>query len=56
MFVHHTQGFSARRTLELLEKYPVTTFCGAPTIYRMFVLEDLTEFGFGKLRHCVGAG
>jgi acyl-coenzyme A synthetase/AMP-(fatty) acid ligase len=56
MFVHHTQGFSARRTLELLEKYPVTTFCGAPTIYRMFVQEDLTEFSFGKLRHCVGAG
>ena len=56
MFVHHTQGFSARRTLELLERYPVTTFCGAPTIYRMFVLADLTEFKFGKLRHCVGAG
>tara|TARA_R110001592_G_scaffold363372_1_gene685976 strand:- start:79735 stop:81354 length:1620 start_codon:yes stop_codon:yes gene_type:complete len=56
MFVHHTQGFSARRTLELLERYPVTTFCGAPTIYRMFVLEELADFGFGTLRHCVGAG
>jgi len=56
MFVHHTQGFSARRTLELLAQYPVTTFCGAPTIYRMFVLEDLSDFDFSGLRHCVGAG
>jgi len=56
LFVHHTQGFKAGRTLQLLEQYPVTTFCGAPTIYRMFVLEDLAQFRFAALRHCVGAG
>ena len=55
-FVHHATGFSATRTLELLEKYAITTFCGAPTIYRMFVLEDLEQFQFLALRHCVGAG
>lgn len=56
LFVHHTVGFSAARTLELLARYPVTTFCGAPTIYRMFVLEDLSQYRFPALRHCVGAG
>ncbi|MEM6583376.1 MAG: AMP-binding protein [Pseudomonadota bacterium] len=56
LFVHHTQGFSAAQTLSLLAKYPITTFCGAPTIYRMFVLEDLSQYKFGSLRHCVGAG
>ena len=56
LFVHHTQGFIALRTLQLLDEYPITTFCGAPTIYRMFVLEDLSQFGFASLRHCVGAG
>ena len=56
LFVHHTQGFKAARTLELLAKYPITTFCGAPTIYRMFVLEDLSKVSFPTLRHCVGAG
>jgi acyl-coenzyme A synthetase/AMP-(fatty) acid ligase len=56
LFVHHATGFSAQRTLELLGKYPITTFCGAPTIYRMFVLEDLQQFQFPALRHCVGAG
>ena len=54
--MHQTTGFSAKRTLELLAKYPVTTFCGAPTIYRMFVLEDLAGYRFPALRHCVGAG
>jgi acyl-coenzyme A synthetase/AMP-(fatty) acid ligase len=56
VFAHHTQGFSPKRTLDLLEAFPITTFCGAPTIYRMFVLEDLSARRFGALRHCVGAG
>jgi len=56
LFVHHTQGFKALRTLQLLDQYPITTFCGAPTIYRMFVQEDLSQFEFASLRHCVGAG
>ncbi len=56
LFVHHTPGFHAARTLALMEKYPVTTMCAAPTIYRMLVLEDLTKYRFASLRHCVGAG
>jgi acyl-coenzyme A synthetase/AMP-(fatty) acid ligase len=56
IFVHHTQGFSPKRALELLGSHPITTFCGAPTIYRMFVLEDLARYRFPSLRHCVGAG
>ncbi len=56
LFVHHTQGFNAARTLQLLSRHPITTFCGAPTIYRMFVLEDLSKYSFRTLRHCVGAG
>ena len=56
LFIHHASGFHPRRTLELLEQYPVTTFCGAPTIYRMLVLEDLSRYRFTALRHCTGAG
>lgn len=55
-FVHHTDRFDPVKTLELLSKYPVTTMCGAPTIYRMLVLQDLSKFKFPTLRHCVGAG
>jgi acyl-coenzyme A synthetase/AMP-(fatty) acid ligase len=55
-FIHHTDRFDPIKTLELLAKYPVTTMCGAPTIYRMLVLQDLSKFKFPSLRHCVGAG
>ncbi|MBF0211352.1 MAG: AMP-binding protein [Desulfamplus sp.] len=55
-FIHHTDRFDPKKTLELLAKYPVTTMCGAPTIYRMLVLQDLSVYKFPTLRHCVGAG
>ena len=47
--------FSAGETLQLLESYPITTFCAPPTAYRMLVLEDLARVKT-SLRHCVGAG
>ena len=56
LFIHHTTGFNPQQTLELLAKYPITTFCGAPTIYRMLVLEDINHYEFNALRHCTGAG
>ncbi len=56
LFVHHTDRFDPIRTLELLAQYPVTVMCGAPTIYRMLVLQNLSGFKFPELRHCVGAG
>lgn len=56
MFVHFTDRFEPQKTLELLQRYPVTTMCGAPTIYRMLVLQDLAAYKFPTLRHCVGAG
>ncbi|MBI9077116.1 MAG: AMP-binding protein [Desulfatibacillum sp.] len=55
-FIHHTDRFDPIKTLELLAQYPITTMCGAPTIYRMLVLQDLGKFKFPTLRHCVGAG
>lgn len=55
-FIHHTNRFDPQKTLGLLADYPVTTVCGAPTIYRMLVLQDLSGFRFPHLRHCVGAG
>lgn len=55
-FIHYTDRFDPKKTLNLLSKYPVTVMCGAPTIYRMLVLEDLSQYKFPTLRHCVGAG
>lgn len=48
--------FKATELLDLLAKYPITTLCAAPTIYRMLVQEDLTRYRFPALRRCVAAG
>jgi len=56
LFVHHTPRFDIKKTLTNLEKYPVTTLCGPPTAYRMFVQEDLSKYQYKALRHCVAAG
>jgi acyl-coenzyme A synthetase/AMP-(fatty) acid ligase len=56
LFVQDARGkFSATETLDLLENYPITTFCAPPTAYRMLVLEDLSHRRM-SLRWCVGAG
>jgi len=48
--------FSPAHTLDVLARFPITTMCGAPTIYRMLVQEDLSQFDLSSLRHCVAAG
>ena len=56
LFVQDARGkFNAAETLQLLESYPITTFCAPPTAYRMLVLEDLARYRT-SLRWCVGAG
>jgi acyl-coenzyme A synthetase/AMP-(fatty) acid ligase len=56
LFVQDARGkFNAPETMQLLEDYPITTFCAPPTAYRMLVLEDLSHYRT-NLRHCVGAG
>jgi acyl-coenzyme A synthetase/AMP-(fatty) acid ligase len=48
--------FDALATLGVLERYPITTWCAAPTALRLIVREDLTRRSFRHLRHCVSAG
>ena len=57
LFIQDGRGrFSASDTLDLLERYPISTFCAPPTAYRMLVLEDLARRDLRALRWCVGAG
>ena len=57
LFIQDARGkFNAKETLELLARYPITTFCAPPTAYRLLVQEDLSQYTFPALRHCVGAG
>ena len=56
VFVHHGKGFDAKRILDLLQEHPIKNLCGPPTVYRMLVQEDLSQYSFPKLKHCIGAG
>ncbi|MDP9233935.1 MAG: AMP-binding protein [Actinomycetota bacterium] len=42
--------------LRMIGQHGITTFCAPPTVFRSFVLLDLSSYDFGRLRHCVSAG
>jgi acyl-coenzyme A synthetase/AMP-(fatty) acid ligase len=61
MFIQDARGkFNPIETLEMLNKYPITTLCAPPTAYRMLVLDEPMAYMKANspkaLRHCVGAG
>ena len=61
MFTQDARGkFNPIETLETLNKYPVTTLCAPPTVYRMLVLDEPMAYMKAHppkaLRYCVGAG
>ena len=55
---YSTGKFAAPEILRFLATQPVTTLCAPPTVYRMLVQEDLSNFRSRcpTLRHCVAAG
>jgi len=57
VFAQNPRGkFAAADMLETLSRYPITSLCAAPTVYRMLVQEDLSQFHPKALRNCVAAG
>ena len=57
VFVYDIRGkFDAAEIPPLFSRYGITTFCAPPTIFRMLVLEDLSQWDYSSLRHCVSAG
>ncbi|KAL6467870.1 hypothetical protein MHYP_G00235470 [Metynnis hypsauchen] len=56
VFAHHMPRFNTQTVLKTLSSYPISTFCTAPTAYRMLVQEDPSRFHFQALEHCLSAG
>uniref|UniRef100_A0A8C5RKV5 medium-chain acyl-CoA ligase n=1 Tax=Laticauda laticaudata TaxID=8630 RepID=A0A8C5RKV5_LATLA len=56
VFVHHLPQFEPTVILNTLAKYPITTFCTAPTAFRMMVQHNATSYKFRSLKHCVTGG
>jgi acyl-coenzyme A synthetase/AMP-(fatty) acid ligase len=52
---YYSGRFDPRHHLQALQDHRVTTFCAPPTVWRMFVLEDLSKYRF-QFRECVSAG
>lgn len=52
---NHTGKFIAKEQLQMIEQYKVSTFCAPPTVFRMLIQENLTDYLF-SLRECVAAG
>lgn len=57
VFVQQSSGkFQPQEVIADLARYPVTSLCGPPTVYRVLVQQDLTDLRQSKLRQCVAAG
>jgi acetyl-CoA synthetase/medium-chain acyl-CoA synthetase len=56
VFVDQREVFDPEQTLEFLQRYPITVFCGPPTVYRMLVQQDLAKYKPKALRHCTSGG
>jgi acetyl-CoA synthetase len=55
IFIHNYARFEAKKTLQALVDYEVTTICAPPTVWRMMILEDLASYPV-KLREGLSAG
>nr|XP_034987959.1 acyl-coenzyme A synthetase ACSM3, mitochondrial-like [Zootoca vivipara] len=56
VFQHGMPQFEPATVLNTLSKYPVTIFCGTPTIFRMLLRHDVSRYQFKSLRRCLSGG
>jgi acetyl-CoA synthetase len=55
VFVHNYARFDAKKTLQAMVDYGVTTICAPPTVWRLMILEDLAAYPV-PLREALSAG
>jgi acetyl-CoA synthetase len=55
VFVYNYERFSAQAALETVQRCGVTSLCAPPTVWRMLIKEDLSQWK-PPLRELVGAG
>lgn len=56
VFEYDKHSFNPDRTLHLLSRHGITTFCAPPVIYRYFVRQDLSRYDLGGVRRFTSAG
>ena len=56
VFVYDFDKFDAADILPLFKQYNITTFCAPPTMLRMMIKEDLSNYDFSSIRNMTTAG
>ena len=56
VFVYDFDRFNAENILPLFAKYGITTFCAPPTMYRMLIKQDISQYDLSTIEHASTAG
>ena len=55
-FVYDFDKFDADDLLPLFARYHITTFCAPPTMYRMLIKQDISQYDLSSIVHATTAG
>ncbi len=56
VFVYDFDKFDADDIMPLFAKYNIVTFCAPPTMYRMFIKQDLSKYDLSSIKYATTAG
>ncbi len=56
IFVYDFDRFDAADILPMFAKYKITTFCAPPTMLRMMIKQDISQYDFSSVTHMTTAG
>lgn len=56
VFTYDFDRFSAADILPMFARYNITTFCAPPTMLRMLIKEDISQYDLSSIQHMTTAG
>lgn len=56
VFTYDFDRFDSAKILPMFAKYGITTFCAPPTMYRMLIKQDISQYDLSSIRHATTAG
>ena len=56
VFVYDFDRFDPEKILPMFAKYNITTFCAPPTMYRMLIKQDISQYDLSSVKHASTAG
>ena len=56
IFVYDFDRFDASKILPMFAKHNITSFCAPPTMLRMMIKQDISQYDFSSVKHMTTAG